>query len=342
MVMKKILIALALLLTGIASGSACTGISFLAEDGGYVQARTIEWGDSYLPSEYVIVPRGQDLVSYTPTGVNGLRFRAKYGLVGLAIIQKEFVAEGLNEVGLSAGLFYFPHYGKYEEYDEAQNAITLSDLQVVNWMLSQFATIDEVREAIEGVKVVSLDKPGKSSTVHWRIGDAKGNQMVLEFVGGVPYFYENKVGVLTNSPDFPWDVVSHDSNTISSTPIDSSASILLFTSEIDVVGIDEAQFFDSGLIDVCNQLANNGVRVIIAGLDMDFKGIPFGPMPALCAIADEVSKVHAICVKCGQLASFSHRTVKNDKQVLLGETAEYEPLCRECYQKALQEDKEKS
>ena len=168
-----------------------------------MQARTIEWGDSYLPSEYVIVPRGQDLVSYTPTGVNGLRFRAKYGLVGLAIIQKEFVAEGLNEVGLSAGLFYFPHYGKYEEYDEAQNAITLSDLQVVNWMLSQFATIEEVREAIEGVKVVSLDKPGKSSTVHWRIGDAKGNQMVLEFVGGVPYFYENKVGVLTNSPDFP-------------------------------------------------------------------------------------------------------------------------------------------
>lgn len=114
------------------------------------------------------------------------------------------------------------------------------------------------------------------------------------------------------------DVVSHDSNSISSTPIDSSASILLFTSEIDVVGIDEAQFFDSGLIDVCNQLANNGVRVIIAGLDMDFKGVPFGPMPALCAIADEVSKVHAICVKCGQLASFSHRTVKNDKQVLLG------------------------
>ena len=208
MVMKKILIALALLLTGIASGSACTGISFLAEDGGYVQARTIEWGNSYLPSEYVVVPRGQELVSYTPTGVNGLRFRAKYGMVGLAIIQKDFVAEGLNEVGLSAGLFYFPHYGKYEEYDEAQNATTLSDLQVVNWMLSQFATIDEVKAAIEGVKVVSLDKPGKSSTVHWRIGDAKGNQVVLEFVDGVPHFYENRVGVLTNSPDFPWQVTN--------------------------------------------------------------------------------------------------------------------------------------
>ena len=136
------------------------------------------------------------------------------------------------------------------------------------------------------------------------------------------------------------DVVSHDSHTISSTPIDSSASILLFTSEIDVVGIDEAQFFDESLINVCNQLANNGIRVIVAGLDMDFRGNPFGPMPGLCAIADEVSKVHAICVKCGQLASFSHRTVKNDKQVLLGETAEYEPLRRECYLQAIKEDQQ--
>lgn len=130
------------------------------------------------------------------------------------------------------------------------------------------------------------------------------------------------------------DVVSHDSNAIASTPIDSSASILLFTSEIDVVGIDEAQFFDDGLVDVCNQLANRGIRVIVAGLDMDFKGRPFGPMPALCAIAEEVSKVHAICVKCGELANFSHRTIQNDKQFLLGESEEYEPLCRSCYLKA--------
>ncbi|WP_300729947.1 thymidine kinase [uncultured Bacteroides sp.] len=134
------------------------------------------------------------------------------------------------------------------------------------------------------------------------------------------------------------DVVSHDNNIIKSTPIDSSASILLFSSEIDVVGIDEAQFFDEGLVYVCNELANRGVRVIIAGLDMDFKGIPFGPIPALCAIADEVTKVHAICVKCGDLAYISHRTVDNDKRVLLGETTEYEPLCRCCYQKALKEE----
>ena len=131
------------------------------------------------------------------------------------------------------------------------------------------------------------------------------------------------------------DVVSHDQHHILSTPIDSSASILLLSSDIDVVGIDEAQFFDMGLVDVCNELANRGVRVIVAGLDMDFKGVPFGPMPALCAIADDVTKVHAICVRCGNLAYVSHRKVAAEQRVLLGETTEYEPLCRDCYQKAL-------
>ena len=119
------------------------------------------------------------------------------------------------------------------------------------------------------------------------------------------------------------EVVSHDSNSIASTPIDSSASILLFSSDKDVVGIDEAQFFDEGLVDVCNQLADNGIRVIVAGLDMDFKRIPFGPIPALLAIADEVTKVHAICVKCGNLAYATHRITKSDKRVLLGEKADY-------------------
>ena len=137
------------------------------------------------------------------------------------------------------------------------------------------------------------------------------------------------------------DVVSHDQKHIQSTPIDSSASILLLASDIDVVGIDEAQFFDMGIVDVCNELANRGVRVIVAGLDMDFKGVPFGPMPALCAIADDVTKVHAICVNCGNLAYVSHRKVDSDLRVLLGETTEYEPLCRECYQKAIQEENER-
>ena len=135
------------------------------------------------------------------------------------------------------------------------------------------------------------------------------------------------------------NVVSHDQNTIRSTPIDSSGNILLLASDIDVVGIDEAQFLDDGLMDVCNQLANNGVRVIVAGLDMDYKGVPFGPIPALCAVADEVTKVHAICVKCGALAYVSHRLIADDHRVMLGEQQEYEPLCRECYQKALKEEK---
>lgn len=134
------------------------------------------------------------------------------------------------------------------------------------------------------------------------------------------------------------DVVSHDRHSIKSTPIESSAEILQLSSDIDVVGIDEAQFLDNGIVDVCNTLANRGVRVIIAGLDMDYQGIPFGPIPALCAIADEVSKVHAICVKCGALAYVSHRIVDNDRQVLLGETGEYEPLCQDCYQKAMKKD----
>lgn len=134
------------------------------------------------------------------------------------------------------------------------------------------------------------------------------------------------------------DVVSHDHSSIVSTPIDTSSSILLLSADTDVVGIDEAQFLDDGLVDVCNQLANRGVRVIVAGLDMDYKGIPFGPMPALCAIADEVTKVHAICVKCGNLAYVSHRIVEGERRVMLGEQSEYEPLCRECYKKAINKE----
>ncbi len=129
------------------------------------------------------------------------------------------------------------------------------------------------------------------------------------------------------------EVVSHDDNSIVSTPVETSGNILLLTGNVDVVGIDEAQFFDQGLTKVCQQLANQGVRVIIAGLDMDFKGNPFGPMPNLMAIADYVTKVHAICMRCGDLAQFSHRLSKEEKLVLLGEKVDYEPLCRTCYSK---------
>ncbi len=130
------------------------------------------------------------------------------------------------------------------------------------------------------------------------------------------------------------EVVSHDSNSIRSTPVDSSATILLLASEVEVVGIDEAQFFDEGLVDVCNDLANRGIRVVVAGLDMDFTGKPFGVMPRLMAIAEYITKVHAICVNCGDLAQYSHRLSADEKLVLLGETDHYRPLCRRCYAEA--------
>ncbi|WP_069659293.1 thymidine kinase [Arcticibacter eurypsychrophilus] len=127
------------------------------------------------------------------------------------------------------------------------------------------------------------------------------------------------------------DVVSHDFTSIPSTPIDNSSSILLFGSNTEVVGIDEAQFFDDGLPEVCVILANKGIRVIVAGLDMDFQGKPFGPMPALMAIAEDVTKVHAICAQCGAPATYSYRTVANDETFFLGEKESYEPRCRACF-----------
>ena len=131
------------------------------------------------------------------------------------------------------------------------------------------------------------------------------------------------------------DVVTHEGVAIPSTPVENSASILLLGSNSDVIGIDEAQFFDENLPNICNRLAEKGIRVIVAGLDVDYTGKPFGPMPNLCAIADEVMKVHAICVRCGSLAYISHRKVAGDQQVQLGATNEYEPLCRECYQREM-------
>jgi thymidine kinase len=137
------------------------------------------------------------------------------------------------------------------------------------------------------------------------------------------------------------DVVSHDAKAVSSTPIQNASQILLYEDDFEVVGIDEAQFFGDELVSTCNDLANHGKRVIVAGLDMDYKGNPFGPIPKLMAMAEEVTKVHAICIRCGDLALYSHRTVKNDKLVMLGETEAYEPLCRSCFNKAMKENIEK-
>lgn len=140
-----------------------------------------------------------------------------------------------------------------------------------------------------------------------------------------------KPGIDTRYDDT--DVVSHDKNKIRSTPVSHSENILLLADDTEVVGIDEAQFFDMGLVEVCEKLAISGKRVIIAGLDMDFKGKPFGPIPHLLSIADYITKVHAICMVCGDIALHSYRLVENDKTVMLGETESYEPRCRTCFNK---------
>lgn len=142
-----------------------------------------------------------------------------------------------------------------------------------------------------------------------------------------------KVEIFKPSLDTRYDetqVVSHDANAIQSTPIENSQTILLLAQDVDVVGIDEAQFFDNEIITVCETLAMRGTRVIVAGLDMDYTGRPFGQMPDLLAIADFITKLHAICVKCGNLANISFRKTTHDSQVLLGEKETYEPRCRKC------------
>ena len=186
-------------------------------------------------------------------------------------------------------------------------------------------------------------RPGRIEVVCGSMFSGKTEELIRRMKRAK--FAKQKVEIFKPSLDTRYsdvDVVSHDQHSIPSTPIDSSSTIALLSSDIDVVGIDEAQFLDDGVVDVCNDLANRGVRVIVAGLDMDYKGVPFGPIPALCAIADEVTKVHAICVRCGALAYVSHRLISNDRRVLLGEKDEYEPLCRECYQKAISIEKEKN
>ena len=182
-------------------------------------------------------------------------------------------------------------------------------------------------------------RPGRIEVVCGSMFSGKTEELIRRMKRAK--FAKQKVEIFKPAIDTRYsdnDVVSHDQNAIPSTPVETSSSILLLSSDIEVVGIDEAQFLDMGLVDVCNELANRGVRVIVAGLDMDFRGVPFGPMPALCAIADDVTKVHAICVRWGNLAYLSHRLVQNDKRVLLGEKMEYEPLCRDCYQQAVKKE----
>jgi thymidine kinase len=185
----------------------------------------------------------------------------------------------------------------------------------------------------------SVDNAGKRGSVEVIAGSmfsGKTEELIRRLRRAM--FAGLKVEIFKPSIDVRYSedrVVSHDEKSIQSTPVENASSILLLAGGVEVVGIDEAQFFDNSLIDVCTILADSGTRVIVAGLDMDFSGKPFGPMPALMAVAEFVSKVHAICVRCGNLAQYSHRKTKDDKVVVLGEKDIYEPLCRSCYIKSV-------
>lgn len=186
--------------------NACTGIALKALDGSRVVARTVEWAATPMQCGYVVAPRGHAHRSYTPTGDNGLEYTSVYGYVGIYTEYEPFVVEGVNEAGLSAGLFFFPQYGEYAPYNPADNDKTLCDMQFVSWVLSQFSTIDQVKQGLSKIDLVTLNH--KIGAVHWRITEPNGRMVVLEVVAGVPHFYENNLGVLTNAPGFQWHMTN--------------------------------------------------------------------------------------------------------------------------------------
>lgn len=189
------------------SANSCTGITLTSNEGAHIVARTVEWANGESPSDYIIVPRGYTQQSTLPDGTrDGMKYSAFYGYVGLA--SEEYVIEGLNEAGLSAGLFYFPQFGSYPIYDPEQKDITISDTEFVAWILGNFETVDDVETALENIRVVATDK--RAENLHWRVADKNGRQIVIEYIDGIATVTENKLGVLTNSPEYNWHITNLD------------------------------------------------------------------------------------------------------------------------------------
>ena len=207
--MKKVVILSAIFVWSsfLSEAKACTGITLRTTENLPVTARTIEWAATPLNTMYVVVPRGYKQQSYLPNGERkGKKFVAQYGYIGIAVEQAEFVMEGINEAGLGAGLFYFPEYGKYAPYEEAKRSQSVSDMQLVAWILSNFSTIEEVKEGMQEIQVIGTDP--RASTVHWRITESNGKQVVMEIINQEIVFYDNPLGVLTNSPEFTWHLTN--------------------------------------------------------------------------------------------------------------------------------------
>lgn len=192
---------------GLSRSQACTGITLQTIDSMTVTARTIEWAAEPLNAMCVIVPKGQKQRSWLPDGTSlGKSFTAEYGYVGIAVENDEFIMEGINEAGLAAGLFYFPDYGEYLPYKEADKSMCVSDMQFVAWVLSTCATIDEMIALLPTIRVIGIDP--RASTVHWRVTEESGRQVVVEIVNQQVMIHENPLGVLTNSPEFTWHLTN--------------------------------------------------------------------------------------------------------------------------------------
>ena len=186
-------------------GNACTGITLRAKDNDTVVARTMDWSRAETDNMYVIVPRGHTQTSLTPDGkMDGLKFTSVYGYAGIAVQLPDFIIDGTNEAGLNVGLFYFPEYGEYPWYNKNAKENSIADFELAAWMLARFSSIDQIKDAIKDITVTSVTPD--ASTVHWRITDATGKQVILEFIDGAAHFYDSTVGVITNAPDYPWHV----------------------------------------------------------------------------------------------------------------------------------------
>lgn len=207
-----LLLALLLTVALIRSVQACTGITITAESNASVHARTIEWGESNLNSKLILAPRNFQYTSTLSNGKNGLSWKSKYGFAGISVSDDRFIAEGINEEGLTAGLFYFKGYGSLVTFDPRKTRNNITDMDFVRWMLSQFKTVKDVKSAMTTIKIVPvfMDAKGNPSpTAHWRVTDSTGASIVIEIVNhGEVHIYDNEVGVLTNSPDFPWQITN--------------------------------------------------------------------------------------------------------------------------------------
>lgn len=203
------LLILALISSGINS-IACTGIRLIAKDGGVIYGRTMEWGSFDLHSRVAIVPRGYEFTSLTPEGQNGLKYKTKYGFIGLDMLNKDFIADGLNEKGLAIGMFYHPGYAEYPEFDTSEASKTISAQEVANYILANFANVEEVKEGMPKVKVVGVVEKaiGIQVDAHWMVTDAQGKSIAIEYTNDAIKIHEAPLGVITNAPNYDWHMTN--------------------------------------------------------------------------------------------------------------------------------------